>query len=327
MDILNPRSLREDANRALARGRDPKKLILTYASITALLSLGLTLANLWLEKEIAGTGGLSNLGTRAIFSTAQQALPLLVSILAMCLEFGYISGMMRIARGQYADHTDLKVGLEKFWPLMRLVILECLIYLGLFIVAVQLAGVIFAMTPGAEPAVELIMALNAADPATITEADVLNMLTLLAPMYLIAGVVYLIILIPFLYRLRLAKYCLLEEPNGRAIAAMRTSSRLMRRRFFPMLKVDLSLWPYYLASLLALVLMFADLILVALGITIPMDAMVFSLMVYGVALLAQFAVQLTLRNKTEAVYLTAYDRLREKPKEGDPVVLGNIFDM
>ncbi len=327
MDILNPRSLRDDAQRALARGRDPKKLIYTYAGISIGLSLLVNLLNLWLEQEISGTGGLSNLGTRAIFSTAQQAAPLLAGILSMCLELGYLSGMMRIARGQYADHTDLKVGLQKFWPLMRLTILQYLIYLALGFFAVQLGTIIFTMTPWAEPAMEMLMAMSTVDPMTLTEADLLRMMSELVPMYIIAGILYILILIPFLYKLRFAHFCLLDDSSGRALAAIRTSSKLMRRKFLPMLKVDLSLWYYYAGIVVSMLVMYADLVLLALGIELPMDAQVFSLLVYGISLLLQFVIQVNLRNRAEAVYLTAYDRLREKPKEGGPVTLGNIFDM
>ena len=327
MDILNPRSLREDAKRALARGRDPKKLIFTYAGIVLGLSLALAAANLWLDQQISGTGGLSNLGTRAIFSTAQQALPILLSVLTMCLDLGYLSGMMRITRGLYADHTDLKVGLQKFWPLFRLMILQALIYLGLGFLSVQLGGVIFAMTPGAEPAMEAVLALNSADPASLTEAAVLQTLSLLLPMYAISGILFLIILIPFLYKLRFASFCLLDDPSGRALAAIRTSSRLMRRRGFALLKIDLTLWPYYLGTVLSLLVLYSDYILLLLGISLPVDSNVLLLLTAAAASVVQFAVYVTLRNQAEAIYITAYDRLRDKPKEGGPVVLGSIFDM
>lgn len=327
MDILNPRSLREDAARALNRGRDPKKLVFSYAGIVLALSLVVTLGNLILDDRISGTGGLSNMGTRAIFSTIQQLLPAICSLVAMCLEFGYLSGMLRIARGQYADHTDLKVGLQKFWPLVRLMILQGLVILLVAIVSFQAGSMMFAMTPWAEPVLEMSMELYNQDLTAIDEQTLLNFMKAATPMYVIGGILFFAALIPVLFRLRMSLYCLLDDPNGRAIAAMRSSNQMMRRRFLSMLKVDLSLWVYHLANVLIYVMMYIDLILVLLGISVPMDPLVFSLLVYAAALVVQFGVQVTLRNKVEAVYITAYDRLREKPKEGGPVVLGNIFDM
>lgn len=326
MDILNPQSLREAAGRALNRGRDPKKLVYVYAGIGFALSLLVTLGSLFLDDRISGTGGLSQLGTRAVFSTIQQLLPMVCSLVALCLEFGYLSGMMRIARGQYADHTDLKVGFRKFWPLMRLMLLQGIIMLFVGILAFQVGSLIFSMTPWAGPLVEMMMELSAMDPASIDEQALLSFLQQAAPMYLTVGVVFLSALIPVLFRLRMAMFCLLDDPNGRAMAAIGASNRMMRRRFGSMLKIDLSLWLYYAATLVMTVLMYSDLLLPALGIHVPLDPLVFSLLVYGAALVLQFVIQVTLRNKVETVYITAYDRLREKPKDTG-VVLGNIFDM
>lgn len=326
MDILNPQSLREAAGRALNRGRDPKKLVYVYAGIGFALSLLVTLGTLFLDDRISGTGGLSQLGTRAVFSTLQQLLPMVCSLAALCLEFGYLSGMMRISRGQYADHTDLKVGFRKFWPLMRLMLLQGIIMLFVGILAFQVGSLIFAMTPWAGPLVEMMMELSAMDPASIDEQTLLSFLQQAAPMYLTVGVVFLIALIPVLFRLRMAMFCLLDDPNGRAMAAIGTSNRMMRRRFGSMLKIDLSLWLYYAATVVMSVLMYSDLLLPALGINVPLDPLVFSLLLYGAALVLQFVIQVTLRNKVETVYITAYDRLREKPKDTG-VVLGNIFDM
>ena len=102
MDILNPKDLRQQARTALRRGREPKKLIYTYAGITLAVSIIVFLANLWLNQQIEGTGGLGNLGTRAIFETVKQVLPIASSIISMCLNLGFLGGLLRISRGQYA---------------------------------------------------------------------------------------------------------------------------------------------------------------------------------------------------------------------------------
>lgn len=326
MDILNPRSLQDSARYALARGREPKKLVCAYAGIGLAISLLVTLADLWLDNQISGTGGLSNLGTRAIFATAQQTIPVLSSIVAMCLELGYLAGMLRISRGQYADHTDLKTGFQKFWPLLRLTLLQGILYMGLGFLAVQIAALIFSMTPWAEPLMDFLAPIAASGSVNLDEATLIQAYSLMGPMFIILAVVYLIILIPFMFKMRMANYCLLDDPRGGAMAAIRTSNKMMRRRFIPMLKIDLCHWLYYLASVVMVVVMYADLIVAALGIPVPMDPLVFSLLVYGVSLALQFIIQVKLRNQVEATYVLAYEQLREKPKDSG-VVLGNIFDM
>lgn len=327
MDILNPHTLRERADRALVRGREPKKLVSYYAGIGMILSLLVNLAGLWLDEQISGTGGLSNLGTRAIFATAQQAIPLLSSFVAMCLELGYLGGMMRISRGQYADHTDLKVGFQKFWPLLRLTLLQGLIYLALGILAVQIGALIFTMSPWSEPMMNAIMGLGITDATALDEATMVHLMGFAGPMYIISGLVYLAVLLPFMFKMRMSYFCLLDDPKGRAMVAIRSSNKMMRRRFVPMLKIDLILWPYYLATVLMYVLMYGDLLLAALGISAPVDPSLLSLLFFIASLITQFVIQITLRNRVEATYLMAYDQLREKPKDSGGVVLGNIFDM
>lgn len=327
MDIFDPRSLRERANHALARGRDPKKLVITYAGITIGISLFVTLITYWLENQISGTGGLGNMGMRAIFSTGQQGIPMISTLIAMGLELGYLGGMLRISRGQYADHTDLKISFRKFCALLRLMFIECLLYLAVGILAIQIASIIFSMSPMAEPAAALIQTLDLESIASMDEATYLALIQALIPMYIISGILFFIGLIPVLFRLRMTKFCLLDDPQNRALAAVRASSRMMRRRFIPMLKIDLSLWMYYGATFLMMLLMYADLILALLGVQVPLDPTLFSFLVYGAALAVQFVTLVLLRNRAETMYLLIYDQLREKPENSGPVVLGNIFDM
>lgn len=325
MDILNPRSLRQRARQALARGREPKKVIYTYAGITLAISLLILVLNLWLEKQISGTGGLGNMGTRAVFSTVQQAIPMLTSFVAMCLDLGFLYGLMRISRGQYADHTDLKVGFQRFWPLLRMVILQGIVYFALAFLAIQISGTVFMFTSWSEPLMELIYPIAASGSTVIDEATMTAAIPLITPMFLIFGLVYAAVLIPVLFKLRMASFCLLDDPRAGALAAMRASSRMMRRRFLDMLKIDLSLWPYHLAVVLVNLLLYSDVLLSLMGIPLPMDGEVYYLVTCALSAVAQFGIQVLLRSPAETTYLLAYEQLREKrPEEG--VVLGNIFD-
>jgi uncharacterized membrane protein len=326
MDILNPKNLRQKADMALRRGREPKKLIYYYAGISLALSLGIFLANLWLDRQISGTGGLGDIGTRAMLGTAQQAIPVLASLLSLCLDLGFLAGLMRISRGQYADHTDLKTGFRKFWPLMRLNCLQMLLYFAVAFLAVQVSSLIFSFTPWAEPLMEVVMPLAMSGATEIDEAVVMQVAELMMPMLILLGIVLIVLLLPLLFRIRMALFCLLDDPKGRAMAAIRESSRMMRRRFGQMLKIDLRLWMYYAASAVSMLVLWADVILAMLGIPFPMEAELFAGVLFGVSLLIQTLCLIFLRPAAEMTYLAAYDALREK-KEDSGVVLGNIFDM
>lgn len=326
MDILNSQNLRREADRTLKRGREPKKAVFVYAAVSLALSLISTLLSYWFGSQISDRGGLSNLGTRAIYETAQSVTPMIASYVAMCLELGFLGAMMRISRGQYADHTDLKVGFRKFWPLLRLVLIQSCIYFAVAFVSAQLGSMLFLMTPWAEPLTEVLAPMVASGTVVMDEATMMQAMQYMGPMFAVVGVVFLAGLIPVLHRLRMANFCLLDDPQGSAMAAVRTSSRMMRRRFLPMLKVDLSLWVYYLATAAVMLVMNLDLILGFMGIPLPENALVVSFGLYAVALVMQFAVTVLLRPRVELTYLAAYEKLLEKPKSSG-VVLGNIFDM
>jgi uncharacterized membrane protein len=326
MDILNAKNLRQKADLALRRGREPKKLIYTYGGISLALSLGVFLVNLWLDHRIAGTGGLGDMGTQAILSTAQQAIPVLTTLLSMCLDLGFLAGLMRISRGQYADHTDLKVGFHKFWALMRFNLLQLLMYFAVSLLAVLPAGLLFLMTPWAMQLIELLLPVVMSGATVIDEAVQMQIAELMVPMVIISSIVTMVLMLPVLFRIRMAMFCLLDDPQGRALAAIRESSRMMRRRFGQMLKIDLRLWLYYAAMALSTIVLWADVILAQLGIPFPMEAELFAGVIFGVSLLVQTLSLIFLRPAAEVTYLSAYDALREKPADNG-VVLGNIFDM
>ena len=326
MDTLNPKNLRQQAQTALRRGREPKKLIYTYAGITLAVGLIVLLADLWLNQQIEGTGGLGNLGTRTIFETVRQMLPIGSGVISLCLNLGFLGGMMRICRGQYADQTDLKAGFRKFWPLIRLSLLEALLILGVVFLAMQVGSTVVMFTPWAEPLMEVLMPIYETGTLTIEESQIGLLLRAMAPMLIIMGVLALVMLVPLLFRLRMANFFLLDDPRGKAMAAIRESNRIMKGRFLQMLKVDLSLWVYYAATIVMTLVLYSDLILALMGIPTPMDGEIFGITILLVSLVMQFGIQALLRPQAEATFLKAYDALREK-KQDNTVVLGNIFDM
>ena len=326
MDILNPENLRGKARTALRRGREPKKLIYTYAGISLAVSAAVYLINLWLNHQISGTGGLGNIGTRAIFSTIQTILPLAASAVAMCMDLGFLGGMLRIVRGQYADHTDLKTGFRKFWPLVRLTLIRTAMYFAAMFLSVQLGSLIFSFTPWAGPLLEVLTPIAMSGEMMMEEAELLELLPKMLPLLITVGIVTLVMLLPMLFKLRMCCFCLLDDPKGRALAAIGESNRMMRGRFVQMLKVDLSNWLYYGATVLVTLVLYSDVILLLLGVPLPLDVNVYSMIIYGLSAALQCAVHIWLRPTAELTYLAAYDQLREKPEDSG-VVLGNIFEM
>ena len=325
METLTPKYLKNQALMKLRRGRDPKKLVLWYAGAVVGLSLAINLLNLWLDHQMGSQGGLSNMGNVAIFATVQQSLPLVVSLVTMCLNLGYLSGMIRITRGQYADHTDLKAGFPLFWPMLRMTILLGFAYFAVIFLAFQASYLVFMFTPWSQPLLEYLTPLAANGMPVLDDALILGAMQHMGPLFILFGIACLAFLIPVVYWFRMSSYCLVDNPANGARAAMHASRKMMRGRFLTMLKIDLSLWPYYVASAAMSLVLYSDILLPALGVALPVSGEALTYICFGLALAIQFATLVLLRNRAECTYLLVYDQLREKPKSGE-VVLGSIFD-
>lgn len=326
MDIRNPNSLKQAASQALARGREPQKVITVYAGATVLISAALTLANYWLSHQISGTGGLSNLGTRSILSTAQTLLPIVQLVVLMGLELGYLHAMMRIARGQYADHTDLKVGFQRFWPMLRMTLLQNLLYFAVGMSIFYFSLQIYLLTPWAEPLIELLLPYATSGNMVLDNVTVMQTVEMTLPALILFLVIYLAVIIPVSFRFRMANYALLDDPRAGAIAALRTSRRMMRHNCLNLFRLDLRLWWYYLLSGLSTAVCYGDMLLSMVGIALPINATVSFFLFYGLYLVILFCVTYFLRNQVETSYIMAYESLGGKPKEKG-AVLGSIFQM
>jgi len=253
-------------------------------------------------------------------------------VLLMCLELGYLHAMLRISRGQYADHTDLKMGFRRFFPMLRLTLLQGFIYFGVAFVTFYLSMQIFAFTPWYDELYTVMMPLmneqTILNPTEIVmdEATAFQILEAMLPMLLIYLAVYGIAALVISYRFRMANYALLDAPNAGAMAALRASSKMMRRNSLKLLKVDLHLWWYFLLSILCNLIAYGDMLLPMVGVNLPFNETVSFFVFYGVYLAALFAVNYCFRNRVEAIYIMAYESICPKPDDNS-VVLGNIFDM
>lgn len=328
MDI---RKIKQSAAEAMAVAREPKKVILVYAGVMTLASLLLTLVNLWLSKQIAGTGGLANLGMRSILSTIQMALPLAQSVVLLCWDLGYLSAAMRFARKQYADHTDLLTGFRRFGPLLRLALAEGLIYMAILFVSSWLGAQIFVLSPFSREMMEAMMPLMGST-ATTTEAFLADEAVMQAmnhamlPLMAIVGTIFAVLAIPVAYRYRMANYRLVDKPQEGALAALRNSRAMMQGNGMKLLKLDLSFWWFYLLQALATLVCYGDAILPLLGVELPLTYEAGYFLFYGLYLVMQFGILYFFRNPVEVAYVRAYESIRPQEKESS-VVLGNIFEM
>ena len=141
------REMKATAAQRLAEARDEKKIALIFGGITVGASLLVTVVNYCLGLEIGKTGGLSNFGLRSILSAVQTVLPIVQMFVLLCLELGYTAAMLRISRGQYTSPQTLRAGLQRFGPLLRSLLLQSLIYIGVGMLSSYLAMQSYLLTP------------------------------------------------------------------------------------------------------------------------------------------------------------------------------------
>lgn len=324
--------LKAEAGYAYRRARDPQKLILAFACISTLVAALLTVANGWLGTQIDGTGGLSNFGLRSILSTAQSILPMIQTVVLWGLEFGYIHAMLRMVRGRYADHTDLKTGFRRIFPILRMNLLMGFRFLALAMLSFYSSILVFLYTPWSESLVNLLMPLaesaqTSADLLSMMDATTMELATrAMQPMLVIFGVLYALLAIPMYYKLRFAPYVLADDPQGRALLAMRQSTQMLRGSKLGLLKLDLHFWWYYLLNVLAAVISYGDVLLDLLGIRLPIQEDAAYYLFYFLYLAMLFAIYYFFRNQVAMTYAKAYDSLVEKPADSG-AVLGSIFDV
>ena len=327
MTFPNFSDLKQKSQDSLGRCGNQKTLALIYAGGLVGSALLLTVLDYILSEMIEGTGGLRNMGTRSILSSLQTMLPIVQSLALLGWNAGYAMAVLNIIRGRYADHRTLLSGFNLFFPMLRAMLFEGLLYFNLMIVSLFLSVQIYSFTPWAK---ELIQTLEPMLPAMMEDPTrmILDEATLMAalwdmvPMVLIFGVLYLLLFLPISYRLRFSTYCLVDAPRAGALRAMVASRQLLRKNCFRLFLIDLRFWWYHgllaLASLLPIV---------------PMTGFQFSLgfdftyyLCYGAYLVITFVLYILAMNRVECTYAAAYESLLEPPQE-NTVILGNIFDM
>lgn len=328
---MNVRKLKQEAAEAMAVAREPKKVILVYTAVMLLLTLLMTVTGVVLRSRISETGGLANMGLRTILSTVDTVLPLVVSMVLVCWELGYFSAVLRFGRKQYADHTDLRTGFRLFGPMLRMMLLQGVIYVALFVVSFWLGGQIFLFTPFSR---EMQDAMTVLMENGVTTADAMLMdpdfveivYRASTPLMIVVLLVFAVLALPVTYRYRMANYRLLDQPGEGALAVLRNSRIMMRGNALDLFKLDLSFWWYYLLVTLSTVVCYGDQLLPLVGVQLPMDPMVSYFLFYGIYLVLQFGICYYFRNYLEVTYVRAYEQIRPREQE-NAVILGNIFDL
>lgn len=323
MSIPSAKYLKKKASNRLQSGNDPKKVVLVYAGIVALSSLVVTVVQDLLDSQISQTGGIQNIGTRSMLTTADTVLTIAQLLLVMCLTLGYTGSMLRIARGQYASPNSLKAGGERIWVLLRTRLLQMLIMTAAAFALCFLVINVCLLTPLSNRVIA-VMGTVSAEELLSNGLALIALYSAMLPIILI----YLVALVPLLWYFsctyRMVDYLLIDRPQLGAFGVLRESRRMMQGNMKMMLRVDLSFWWYYLLQALVSVLVYLNMVLAPFAIGLPPEVLYWGTVVLYLA--ADFALRYFFSNKVAVTYALFYDSLCPK-QEQSGAVLGNIFQM
>lgn len=299
-----------------------RKLIMIHSGVTIGVGLLLSVMSYFLDLGIAQTGGLGGIGTRTILETVQSLLQTANALLLPFWSIGYIRVILQWTRREDADLKTLLFGFRCLGPVMRLMILQGMIYTLLGMVGAYAGAAVFLMTPGAQPIYAIVQQMAEAgitDPNAMLENEAYISASMAMAPYMM-GVAGLIVA-PVAYRLRFAQFVLMDQPWLGALRSIIGSWRMTRKNCWRLLKLDLRYWWFYLAEGLIVALGYGELLLDMLGISLNMDADVIMFAFYAAALLCEFALYVWKKNELFAVYSLAYDQLnvpREEPQKPQP---------
>lgn len=294
----------------------PKKLALIHSSASAGLALLIAVLNYLLSQQIAGTGGLSGIGNRAILETLQSLLEIANILLLPFWQMGLIFVFLSVSRRQQTGPRDLLAGFHRFGPIFRGKVLQIILLSGTAFIGCYLGTLLFSLTPMSQAlygAVEPYMAEGVMDYTKMLEDEAVMTAMLYALPFMAAGMA--VLTVPMYYRLRMMDYILLDHPEKGAFFAMRWSKMIMRGKRMGLFKLDLSFWWFYALEWLITVVCYGDLILPMMNIDLGMSADAAFFAFYALALVCQVA----LYTWQKPHLLTTYARFYEDtlPREAE----------
>ena len=332
MNVKNPRAIRTAALESLAAQPDHRRTALVYAGFSALLSLAVTVISYLLSQQIDRMTGLSNMGTRAILSTAKSVLPFAQIVFLIGWEMGYKMCALDISRRRTVSPWTLKEGFTRFGPMLRAKLLMGLVFIGIGILAMYLSSFIFMALPFSNafyeivaPMLESASVLNSA--ITLDEATMAALSTAMIPLFVIFGVVYLVMCVPMLYTFRMVSFCVADNGHRGALAAMKESRAMMKGRKWDLFRLDLSFWWFFLLEGVISVICYLDVILPLVGISLPWSDTVSYYAFYILSLAGQVVLYWAALNRVTVSHAHFYGAIRPREQSPKGVPLGNIFEL
>lgn len=243
-------------------------------------------------------GGLSNMGASAFWETLQTLLSLANTLILPFWQAGLVFCAILWARGQSAQPRQLSQGLRRWGPMLRLYLLKGILLLPLLMVSGYVASFLFVLTPLSQNLTRILEPLmSAEDPLTaLSGIPTAQLFEATLPLFVLMGILMCVLFVAVMYRCRLADYLILSGTTNSALMALGLSRQLLRGHVMEMLRLDLSFWWFYGASLVLNLLMFLP------AFVLPESQTILSLVCYGVYLAGTFLLYWKTRAQVETVY-------------------------
>lgn len=325
MTIRDRKALKQTAERRLsAASYKPSKLILIHSGVTLGVSLLMAILNYLISWQIElHGGGLSGMQLRSILETVNTVLSAAYAILTPFWIMGLAYAALRLARGKAAYPQSLLEGFERKGPVLRLLLLQILIYSIITFAAIYGAWFLYSMTPDGtafmEAVTQLVLVEGINDSASLIEAIPEPVVEQVAKVFLpIFAVVLVGLMLPASYRLRMAPYVLMDKYGTGAWKAIRLSGKITRRNCFRIFLLDLSYWWYYLLGIVLMLPAFADVLLSLLKIQLPVDTVVIYIVGNVLYALLTLIFECLAKPRLQTTYALAYDALLEQYELANP---------
>ena len=333
MTIRDRKALRQTAARRLSRASyKPRRLVLIHSGVMLGAALLMAVLDYIITWQIdANGGGLSGMQLRSILETAGNVLSVAYGILMPFWSMGFVYATIRLARGKAAWPGSLLEGFRRKGPVLRLILLQILIYGAITFAAMYASSFLYSMTPDGQAFCQALLKLmetqQITDYVQLMEAIPQPVIEQVASVYLpIMCVVLLVLLTPAYYRMRMAAYLVMDEDGVGAWKAVRTSGKIMRRNGFRLFLLDLSYWWYYLIPMLLIVPAYADVLLPLLKLELPVDPAVLYIAGNVIYVLLSLIFECAARPRVQTTYALAYDALLDAYRQANPQQTSQVVD-
>lgn len=312
--MLNPNALRQQADSMLRRcPADPKKLVLLHAAVALGSAFVITALNFLLGRLIADTGGLSGLGMRSVLSTVQTLLELALAVALPFWEIGLVYAALGWARGNAVGVTDLMQGFRRCGAVLVMRLLQGWVFFFLGSAVFYFSSMVFLATPFSKPLLEIMEPMIGQELSAqqleefLTPELLASAAKVSTPLLVIFGCLFAVAALPLFYRLRFADLAVMDGHGP--VKSLLGSVHLTRRHTWQLVRLDLSFWRFYLLQALCVAISYADTLLPALGVSLPLDPQVAFFLFYFIGAGCQFLLLWQYQAHVVTAYGVMYDHL------------------